>query len=77
MIMSKRSILLLGLTGVVVGVIASELGRALLRARVEQSLRDPREMRPQRATALPRHADDETEDPWVTPLSEENSRVTH
>ena len=81
MIISKRSILLLGLTGIVVGVIASELGRSLFRARVERSLRDPRERRPLQGPPLPQHAADETanetEDPWVTPLPEETSRVTH
>ena len=77
MIISKRSILLLGLTGIVVGVIASELGRNLFRARVERSLRDPRERRPLQGAPLPQHAASETEDPWVTPIPEETSRVTH
>lgn len=79
MIMSKRSILLLGLTGVVVGFIASELGRSLFRARVENSLRDPREKQPGHSKPLsqqpPVTADDE--ELWVAPLHEETSHLAH
>ncbi|HEX5539187.1 MAG TPA: hypothetical protein VFX01_05290 [Methylophilaceae bacterium] len=77
--MSKRSILLLGLTGIVVGVIASELGRNLFRSRVDKALRDPRVKQPGYAKPLPNPAavtaDDE--DLWVTPLHEETSHLAH
>ncbi len=77
--MRKRSIFLLGLTGVVVGVVAAELARGFLRARVEQSLRDPREKLALPEPVLPHHAAPrkEADEPWVTPLPEEVSRTTH
>ena len=77
MIMSKRSILLLGLTGVIVGVIASEFGRSLFRARVENSLRDPREKQP--GKPLPQQAPVTAgeEELWVAPLHEETSHLAH
>jgi hypothetical protein len=79
MIMSKRSILLLGLTGVIVGMIASELGRSLFRARVENSLRDPREKQPGHSKPLPQHAPVTVEDEelWVSPLHEETTHLAH
>lgn len=77
MIISKRSLLLLGLTGVVVGVIASELGRSLFRSRVEHALRDPREQQPVRSKPLPARTAAEDEELWVTPLHEETSYRAH
>ena len=79
MIMSKRSILLLGLTGIVVGVIAGELGRSLFRSRIEKSLRDPREKQPVYSKPLPQHAPVTADDEelWVSPLQEETTRLAH
>lgn len=78
--MSKRAILLLGLTGVVFGVMASEWGRSFFRSRVEKSLRDPREKQPGHDKApgrpLSRHVDDDQE-LWVTPLPAETSHLAH
>ena len=77
--MRKRSIFLLGLTGAVIGAIATELARGFLRARVEQSLRDPRENLALPQPSLRHHAAPrkEADEPWVTPLPEEVSRTTH
>ena len=77
--MSKRALLLLGLTGVAVGVIAAELARGLFRSRIEQSLRDPREKRTLPEPPLPHHAPARKaeDEPWVTPLPEQASRTTH
>ena len=78
MAMNKRSILLLGLTGIVVGVIASELGRSLFRSRVDKALRDPRVKQPDYSKPLPKLATlTDDEDLWVTPLHEETSHLAH
>jgi hypothetical protein len=77
MIMRKRSLLLLGLTGVVIGVIASEFGRSLFRTRVENALRDPREKQPVDTKPLPGRAVADDEELWITPLHEETSHLAH
>lgn len=75
--MSKRSLLLLGLTGVIVGVIASEIGRSLFRARVENALRDPREKNPGRPLPQQTPVTADEEELWVAPLHEETSHLAH